>query len=165
MKTLLAVNGAMGVGKSAVCRVLLEHLQPAAWVDGDWGWMISPFEVTDENLALVHRNVRQLLLGYLNHPKVETVILSWVLHRPGMLEDLLRPLVAPDYRVRQITLTLTPDELLQRLERDIAAGIRSPDVKDRALVRLDECSRLDTPQVHAGRPIPEIVAEIVELIN
>ena len=165
VKTLLVVNGAMGVGKSAVCRALLGKLQPAAWVDGDWGWMVSPFEVTEANLALVHKNIRNLLLGYLEHPKVETVILSWVLHRPGMIDDLLRPIAFTGYRLKQATLTLTPGELTERLQRDIAAGLREPDILERALLRLAECARLDTPKIDAARPIPEIVADIVELIS
>ncbi|WP_418717653.1 hypothetical protein [Bilophila wadsworthia] len=44
-KQLILVGGAMGVGKSAVCRELLRQLTPGVWLDGDWCWNMNPFVV------------------------------------------------------------------------------------------------------------------------
>ena len=40
-KQLILVGGAMGVGKSAVCRELLRQLTPGVWLDGDWCWNMN----------------------------------------------------------------------------------------------------------------------------
>ena len=53
MKRLIFVNGAMGVGKSAVCARLKTLLAPCAYLDGDWCWDITPFSVTEETKAMV----------------------------------------------------------------------------------------------------------------
>ena len=45
-KRLIMVNGPMGVGKTAVCRRLVRLCAPAAFLDGDWCWMLEPFAVT-----------------------------------------------------------------------------------------------------------------------
>ena len=44
-KQLILVGGAMGVGKSAVCRELLRQLTPGVRLDGDWCWNMNPFVV------------------------------------------------------------------------------------------------------------------------
>ena len=53
MKTLIFINGPMGVGKTAVCRELLERLTPGVYLDGDWCWNMNPFQVTDETKSMV----------------------------------------------------------------------------------------------------------------
>ncbi len=53
MKTLLFINGSMGVGKTAVCKALLEQLTPGIFLDGDWCWNMNPFLVTDETTSMV----------------------------------------------------------------------------------------------------------------
>ena len=52
-KRLIMVNGPMGVGKTAVCRRLVRLCAPAAFLDGDWCWMLEPFAVTPQTKALV----------------------------------------------------------------------------------------------------------------
>lgn len=52
-KRLIVVNGPMGVGKTAVCRQLVRLCAPAAFLDGDWCWMLEPFTVTPHTNAHV----------------------------------------------------------------------------------------------------------------
>ena len=52
MKRLILVGGPMGVGKSAVCRALMERLSRCLYLDGDWCWDASPFQVTEETKAM-----------------------------------------------------------------------------------------------------------------
>ena len=53
MKTLYIIGGTMGVGKTTVCQQLKQDLPNSVFLDGDWCWDASPFQVTDETKAMV----------------------------------------------------------------------------------------------------------------
>ena len=52
MKTLIVLNGPMGVGKTTVGKELCRRLTPSIFLDGDWCWDLHPFSVTDATKAL-----------------------------------------------------------------------------------------------------------------
>ena len=53
MKNLYLIGGTMGVGKTTVCRQLKEDLPRSVFLDGDWCWDASPFQVTEETKTMV----------------------------------------------------------------------------------------------------------------
>ena len=53
MKTLYMVGGTMGIGKTTVCQQLKQDLPNSVFLDGDWCWDASPFQVTDETVVLL----------------------------------------------------------------------------------------------------------------
>ena len=57
MKTLYMVGGTMGIGKTTVCQQLKQDLPNSVFLDGDWCWDASPFQVTDETKAMVTNNI------------------------------------------------------------------------------------------------------------
>ena len=65
MKTLYMIGGTMGVGKTTVCQQLKQDLQNSVFIDGDWCWDASPFQVTDETKAMVIDNICHLLNNFL----------------------------------------------------------------------------------------------------
>ena len=91
-KQLILVGGAMGVGKSAVCRELLRQLTPGVWLDGDWCWNMNPFVVSEENKRMVLSNITHLLRAYLNNPSYRYVLFCWVMDQPLLFEAVLGPL-------------------------------------------------------------------------
>ena len=78
-KQLILVGGAMGVGKSAVCRELLRQLTPGVWLDGDWCWNMNPFVVSEENKRMVLSNITHLLRAYLDNSSYRYVLFCWVM--------------------------------------------------------------------------------------
>ena len=112
----------MGVGKSTVCRELTKLLTPCAWLDGDWCWMMNPFAVDDENIAMVTDNICHLLRGFLQNSHFEYVIFCWVIHEKAILDGLLAQLGDLDYSLSVITLSASPEALQARLLRDVSAG-------------------------------------------
>ena len=126
-KTLLLVNGPMGAGKSVVCRELLELLRPGAYLDGDWCWMTRPFQVTEESRAMVMDNITALLGRFLRSPALQYVIFGWVMHQEEIARTILRRLDLTDTVVARYTLLCSPETLRERIEKDIAAGLRTPD--------------------------------------
>ena len=57
MKTLYMIGGTMGVGKTTVSQLLKHDLPNSVFLDGDWCWDASPFQVTDETKAMVTNNI------------------------------------------------------------------------------------------------------------
>ena len=66
VKTLYMIGGTMGVGKTTVCQQLKQDLQNSVFLDGDWCWDASPFQVTDETKAMVMDNICHLLNNFQN---------------------------------------------------------------------------------------------------
>lgn len=60
-KTLILINGAMGVGKTAVAQALYRRLPRSVWLDGDWCWMMSPWVISERNKRMVEDNITYLL--------------------------------------------------------------------------------------------------------
>ena len=159
MRTLALVNGPMGVGKSAVCRALLERLQPGAYLDGDWCWMTRPFRVTEESRAMVLDNITALLGRFLRSPELEYVIFGWVMHREEIAEGILARLDLAGVQVARYTLLCRPDTLRRRIEGDIAAGLRDAESVERSLAYLPLYAGQSTVKVMTDDLTPARTAE------
>ena len=148
MKQLILIGGPMGVGKSAVCRELLDLLQPGVYLDGDWCWNMRPFSVTEETRAMVLDNIRALLGRFLRCPELDYVIFGWVLHRQEIIDAVLGPLPLAETSVKCFSLLASPEVLRLRLEGDMAAGLRPRDgVVERSLSYLPLYRELDTVKI------------------
>ena len=165
MKRLILINGAMGVGKSTVAPLLAKRLAPAVWLDGDWCWKMEPFTVTEENKEVVLENIQTLLGNFLRRGSWETVIFCWVMDHPEIIRQVLEPLKEENIPLWIFTLICSPQALRQRLERDVAAGGRDPDVVERSLLRLPLYRGMDTVQLDVSRQTPEQAAQtMAELV-
>ena len=143
-KQLILVGGAMGVGKSAVCRELLRQLTPGVWLDGDWCWNMNPFVVSEENKRMVLSNITHLLRAYLNNSSYRYVLFCWVMDQPLLFEAVLGPLRDIPFTLHSFSLVCTEQALRERLERDVRDGIREADVIPRSLRRLPVYAALPT---------------------
>ena len=122
-KQLILVGGAMGVGKSAVCRELLRQLTPGVWLDGDWCWNMNPFVVSEESKRMVLSNITHLLRAYLNNSSYRYVLFCWVMDQPLLFEAVLGPLLDIPFTLHSFSLVCTEQALRERLERDVRDGI------------------------------------------
>ena len=160
MKRLILVGGPMGVGKSAVCRELLELLQPGVYLDGDWCWNMRPFSVTKETRAMVLDNIHAMLGRFLRCRELDYVIFSWVLHRQEIIDAVLEPLPLEETAVKCFSLLAAPEQLRLRLEADIAAGLRPmDDVVERSLSYLPLYRGVDTVKLDTTALSPRQTAE------
>ena len=132
MKTLIVLNGPMGVGKTTVGKELCRRLTPSIFLDGDWCWDLHPFSVTDATKALVMDNIRALLRRDLDCPEVDYVVFVWVLQQEENAAALLDGL-DEKARILRITLDASDESLSRRVQKDIAAGLRTPDSLERSL--------------------------------
>lgn len=126
----------MGVGKSTVAKILFHALPGCVWLDGDWCWNASPFIVNDITKEVVVDNICHCLNNFISCGEYENIILSWVMHEQSIIDCILSRLNLDGVSVTCITLTCSEEQLVKRLEKDIAEGLRAPDVIDRAVERL-----------------------------
>jgi hypothetical protein len=146
-KNLIFVNGPMGVGKSATCRQLLDLLQPAVYLDGDWCWMMKPWSATPQNIAMVRKNIVFILRQYLANPELENVVLGWVMHKPNIVTGLIGALPLDDVQVHVFSLVCSPEALKRRIMIDVANETRSEDVIQRSLERLPLYASMPWPKI------------------
>ncbi|MCI6290331.1 MAG: AAA family ATPase [Eubacteriales bacterium] len=158
MKRLIFVNGAMGAGKTTVCRELKEMLQPSVFLDGDWCWDMSPFVVTAETQQLVLDNICGMLNRFLACDAFENVIFCWVMHRQEIIDGILARLETGGAEYRLFTLDITEKALRERLGGDIAQGKRTPDVIARSMDRRLACQQTRGTKIDVSRISPREAA-------
>ena len=164
MKTLYLIGGTMGVGKTTVCRQLKQDLPNSVFLDGDWCWDASPFQVTEETKAMVEDNICHLLNNFLHCSVYENVIFCWVMHQQSIIDGILQKLDTRNCRVQSISLMVDEDTLRQRLMKDVQQGIRTADVIDRSLPRIPMYRQLDTIKIDTvGKTVQMVADEIMKL--
>ena len=155
---LIIINGAPGVGKSAISNILFSKLGNSAFLDGDDVWRINPFEVTDKTRNIVEKNIIYILRNYIE-AGYEYVILSWVLHNQSIIDELLNNLSDLKLKVHVFTLICSEEILVERRHQQ---G-RETDI---AIDRLRQSLNLKTEKFDTGILKPdEIVSSIMESIK
>lgn len=161
MKNLFLIGGAMGVGKTAVCQQLKKDLPNSVFLDGDWCWDASPFQVTDETKAMVTNNICYLLNSFLHCSAYENVIFCWVLHEQLIIDSILERLDSEACVIKCISLLADEATLRNRLIADVTKGIRAIDVIERSIARIPMYHALRTIKINTnGKTVAEISDEI-----
>lgn len=161
MKKLYIIGGAMGVGKTSVGQELKYMLENSVFLDGDWCWDSDPFLVNEETKKMVLENICFLLNQFIKCPGYENVIFTWVMDHQSIIESILKCLDLEDIDIKIISLTGNPETIKERLEKDIATGIRKNDVVKRSIARLPLYQKLNTIKTNTdGKSIEDIAKEI-----
>ncbi len=161
MKTLYMIGGTMGVGKTTVCQQLKRDLQNSVFLDGDWCWDASPFQITDETKAMVIDNICYLLNNFLKCSVYENVIFCWVMHEQGIINSIIEKLDTENCSVNCISLIANEKSLRDRLSNDIKRGIRTGDVIERSAARIPLYQALNTIKIDtSNKTVAMIVNEI-----
>ncbi len=154
----------MGIGKTTVCQYLKKELFNSVFLDGDWCWDASPFQVTDETKSVVLDNITHVLNNFIRCSAYENIIFCWVMHEQSIIDTILKKLDLSDCRVRSISLIAGEKVVRERIASDIAKGIRTPDAVERSLARLPLYQKLNTIKIDTtGKSVPEISVEIRSL--
>ena len=154
----------MGVGKTTVCPELKNQLHRSVFLDGDWCWDMNPFVVTEETKAMVLDNITALLGNFLRCSAYDHVIFSWVMHQQSIVDTILGRLDLTDVKVVSVSLVCSREVLLQRLYRDVEAGIRQPDILLRSPQRLGLYDSMNTEKIDTSHAtVAQAVQEILRL--
>ena len=164
MKRLFIIGGTMGIGKSTVSQILKQKLPNSVFLDGDWCWDSSPFQVTAETKEMVLQNICAVLNNFLKCSAYENVIFCWVMHEQSIIDTIISCLDTADCRIIAISLICSEQELVERLQKDVTAGIRTPDVIERSVQRIPLYQKLNTIKVNtSGKNAAEVAQEIAAL--
>ncbi|MFY9526516.1 MAG: AAA family ATPase [Limnochordia bacterium] len=164
MKRLYLIGGTMGVGKTAVCQGLKLKLDNSVFLDGDWCWDANPFQVTEETKTMVMENICFLLNQFIHCSAYHNIIFCWVMHEQSIINKILDSLDKSNCEITTISLLCDEQELRERLNQDIAAGMRQPDVIDRSVARIPLYHKLSTIKIDTtGKTVSEIAEEIARL--
>ena len=151
----------MGIGKTTVCQHLKKELYNSVFLDGDWCWDTSPFQVTDETKGMVLDNITHVLNNFIRCSAYENIIFCWVMHEQSIIDTILEKLDLSDCRVRSISLIAGEKAVRERIASDIAKGIRTPDAMERSLARLPPDQKLNPIKMDTtGTSVQEICGEI-----
>lgn len=164
MKTLYLIGGAMGVGKTAVSQQLKIDLPNSVFLDGDWCWDASPFQVTEETKTMVTGNICYLLNNFLHCSAYENIIFCWVMHEQFIIDSIVERLNTENCNVKCISLITDEATLRKRLEADVNVGIRTEDVIKRSIARISKYQHLDTIKIDTvNKTIKQVANEIAQL--
>ena len=164
MKRLFLIGGTMGIGKSTVSQILKRQLPNSVFLDGDWCWDSSPFQVTAETKEMVIQNICAVLNNFLKCSAYENIIFCWVMHEQSIIDQIVSCLNTRGSHVIAVSLIASEQELTQRLQKDVTAGIRTPDVIARSVQRIPLYQRLHTVKVDtSGKSAAEVAQEIAAL--
>ena len=154
----------MGAGKSAVGKELNRLTNKSVWLDGDDLWRMNPFTVSESTKLMVIKNIRAVINNFLACPDIECVIFTWVMHEQSIIDDILSGLALDGVEVRAVSLILSEEARKSRLEKDIAAGIRQPDIVERSPGYFEKYSVLDTEKLDVSGISPdEAAGRILEM--
>lgn len=164
MKTLYLIGGTMGVGKTTVSQQLKKNLRNSVFLDGDWCWDASPFQVTEETKKMVVNNICYLLNSFLRCSAYENVIFCWVMHEQAIIDCILEKLDTEKCRVIPISLIADERNLRDRLTADITSGVRTADVIDRSVARIPMYRALNTIKIDtSNKTVGKVAEEIAGL--
>ena len=164
MKTLYMVGGTMGIGKTTVCQQLKQDLPNSVFLDGDWCWDASPFQVTDETKAMVTNNICYLLNNFLKCSAYENIIFCWVMHEQSIINSILEKLDTQNCKVKCISLVADEKTLRQRLAMDVERGIRSEDIIERSITRIPMYQALNTVKIDTTAKTVAMIANEIKLL-
>lgn len=159
MRHFILINGTMGVGKTTVCQHLKEKLDRCVFLDGDWCWDMHPFLVNNETKALVLDNISAVLNRDLTSDIFQYVLFCWVMQEEEIINAVLRRLHIDGWQVHKYSLLADAVSIEERLKKDIAAGLRTPDVLARSLARRKNYTVMDTIKIDTTAQLPEETAQ------
>jgi broad-specificity NMP kinase len=162
-KKFVMINGSMGVGKTTTCKALYTKLPNSVWLDGDWCWMMHPWNITDENKGMVMANIHFLLKSYLANSSFDYIIFSWVMHQEEIFDKVLSGLQEFDFELYKITLICSEKSLIHRMQADGRTDAAHIQESVRRLERYQQMAtiKIDTTNCR----VPETVEKILALIS
>ena len=164
MKTIYIIGGAMGVGKTAVSQQLKKDLPHSVFLDGDWCWDSSPFQVNKETKAMVIDNICHLLNNFLHCSAYENVIFCWVMHQQSIIDSIVEKLDLGNCRIKCVSLIADEINLRDRLKADVERGSRTADAIDDSIARIPLYQDLNTIKIDTNnKTVPMIADEIKRL--
>lgn len=161
MKKLVIVNGTMGVGKSTIVSKLYKQLENSVWLDGDWCWLMNPWNITEENKTMVMKNIHYILNQYLENSMFEYIFFTWVIHKESIFDEIVAGIQRNDYKLMKVTLMCSEEELIHRMRQDK----RSESEIENSINRLEYYKTMNTQKLNTdGKDLDVTIKELLKMI-
>lgn len=161
MKRLIMVNGTMGVGKTTTSIELQKVLPNNVFLDGDWCWDMKPFIVNEETKSMVINNICFLLNNFLTCSAYENIIFCWVMDEQSIIDEILSKIKTDGVSVKIFSLIADKAALERRLKEDVKSGVRTVDVIERSILRIEKYNVLNTTKIDVSEITPEQAAKLI----
>jgi adenylate kinase family enzyme len=159
-KKLIIINGTMGVGKTSVCKLLYKQIHNSIFLDGDWCWMMNPWNINEENKNMVLDNISHLINNFLKNKTIENIIFCWVLHEEIIIKNILDKLLSNKYKLYIITLICSEEELIKRMRNDK----RDEDAINDSIKRIKLYKNMKTNKINTDNKRVEEIIEKIKII-
>lgn len=156
MQKVIFISGTMGSGKTTISRLCNEKLSRSVWLDGDWCWMMSPFQVQDQTKAMVMDNIVYLLNQFLAQACFDHVLFSWVMDQPESVQQIYNRLQG-NFTFYHFTLLPSSTQLRRQLQQDIDRGLRTADCIPQSLSRLTHYDLIESEKIKVNGQSPETI--------
>jgi hypothetical protein len=154
----------MGIGKSSVCRAMLDQLEHAVFLDGDWCWYGKEWIVNDSTKAMVIENIAFLLNQFIHEESYENVVFCWVMDLQSIWDDILSRLDLKKVQVVSCALICSPEQLERNILLDAKKGLRKKEQVQASLARLDHYNYIDALQLDiSGMSLSEAAKQVIAL--
>ncbi len=164
MKKIYLIGGTMGVGKTTVCQQLKKDLPQSVFLDGDWCWDSSPFQITEETKLMVEQNICYLLNNFLHCSVYENIIFCWVMHKQAIIDSIISKLNTENCEVNCISLIAEENCLRERLEADVLNGVRNADIIEKSVARVPLYNALDTIKIDTSKKSVKMIIDEIKAL-
>ena len=158
-KSVIFLNGPMGVGKTTVGRLIQRSLAGRAFIDGDWCMDLDPFVGNSETRALAADNILHMLAGYNNCSHCRGVVVAWLMDRPEICRALEEGAAKIGLETAWFTLLCTEEALGARWRGDKLCPWRTEENLRASLGLLEVFSRLPGVRVDTSGMTAEQVRD------
>lgn len=165
MKKLLFICGPNGIGKTTVCRKLVETTLHTAYVDSDACRLMNPFVLDDVTIPVIASNIAGMIRQYLQCEYVETVVFSYGFHgrRKEVFRLVMDQLIDVSYEFVPVLLLCEEEENLRRMGAD---GRDSERIRRALEYSRKAFEDVDYPKLDiTGMTVDETVAAVLKQLQ
>ena len=152
-KKLVIINGPSGAGKSTACDLLYKKINKSVWLDGDWCWLMNPWNFCDENKRMVENNISYILNSYLKNKNIDCIIFSWVIPQEYIFDLILKKLKENKCKIFKISLICSKKEIERRNKNK--THVNESDVN------LENYKKMNTLKINTTNKKPKEVADCI----
>jgi thymidylate kinase len=164
MKKLIFLCGPNGIGKTTICKEIMNQLPNSAYVDSDPCRMMNPFVLDDQTIPTISKNISDLILNYLHCPIVDIVIFSYGFHgrRYEVFQSVLNHISGTQFSFIPFLLWCSEEENKKRMNNDKRSPDRIKRTIDESRKAYNEIaySKIDITHLSVIEAAKEIISKL-----